>query len=199
MLCSQPGSARRHHHLGPHMLQLALGKRPFHVHVEGVVAGAEGHALHPRAGSGDFPRRGDALRRLDDRDDVDAAGRQAALPLQPGDQPVEGDDLLAAFAHGEDDAVEPRPDDRRRVAVAELRLERIHPNVAAAAARLLQSFDYKGAGSHLLRLGDRVLEIEDDVIRAAAEHLLDLARMVAGGEEEAAESGHGTAPVRISG
>ena len=44
---------RRHGHLRPCMFQLALGRRPLHVHVEGVVAGAEGHALHPGAGGSD--------------------------------------------------------------------------------------------------------------------------------------------------
>src|SRR3546814_488235 len=129
----------------------------------------------------------------------DATDRQAPLPLQPSDQPVEGHDLLAALAHREDDAVEPRPDDRRRVAVAELRLVGIDPDVAADFTRLLQRLHHERPRRHLLRLGDRVLEIEDDMVRAAAEHLLDLARMVAGGEEEAAESGHDTAPVKISG
>ena len=67
---------------------------------------------------------------------------------------------------------------------------------AAARARALAGSDDDSAGRHLLRLGDRVLEVEDHVVRAAAEHLLDLARMVAGGEEEAAEGGHGRSPVR---
>ena len=48
------------------------------------------------------------------------ARRQAALALERADQPVEGDDLLAALDHRQDDAVEPGTDHRHRVAITEL-------------------------------------------------------------------------------
>ena len=157
-------------------------ERPLHVHVEGVIAGAEGHALHPGAGGSDA-RAWRCLFRFDDRDDVDATGRQAALALERADQPVEGDDLLAALDHRQDDAVEPGTDHRHCVAVTELGPEGVDPNVGAAPARLFQRLHDERAGRDLLASGDRILEVEDHVIGATAEDFHDLSRMVAGAEE----------------
>ena len=186
----EAGGAGRHGHLRPGMLQLALAPRPLPVHVERVVAGAERHALHPRAGGGDGPRVGHPLSGLDDRDDVDASERQAALTLEGAHQPVEGHDLLAALGHRQDDAVESGTGHCHCIAITKLGVEGVDPNVGTAFARSLQSLNHERTGRDLFRPGDRIFQIEDHMVGAAVEDFLDFPRMVAGGKEKAAVCGH---------
>jgi len=67
--------------------------RPFHVHVEREVAGAEGSALHARRNTQDLAQVRDARAGLDDRDEVDAPGREPALALELRHQPIGGGDV----------------------------------------------------------------------------------------------------------
>ena len=69
---------------------------------------------------------------------------------------------------------------------------------AAALARPLQCFDDERARRHLLGFGDGILQVEDHIVSTAAEDLQDLARMVAGGEEEGAVRGHGISVGRLA-
>ncbi len=58
---------RGEHDLGAGGHQFALVHGPFHAHVAGIIAGAEGDALQPPAGGADGPRPGDAEAGFEDR------------------------------------------------------------------------------------------------------------------------------------
>jgi hypothetical protein len=167
--------------------KLALGAVPDHVDVEREVAGAKGAMLDARTGAQDRVDVAQPLSGLDDRDEVDAAHRQAALAFEIGQQPIDGLQGRGAFDLGEDDAVQPGLDDGAEITVAECGVGGIDPHVKQAGARLRVGGDDRAARRRFLGDRDRVLEIEDHRIGFKGQRLLDPTRVVAGREEERAE------------
>ena len=66
---------------------------------------------------------------LDDWDQVDRAQAQPMLAFELGDEPVDRYEPAGAFDLRQNDAVEPGADDRRQVAVTELGVDRVHPDI----------------------------------------------------------------------
>src|SRR5229473_421883 len=58
---------------GAGMRHLGLVARPVEVHVDGIIAGAEGEAADARPRRGDLAHRGDAGAGLDDGHEIDGA------------------------------------------------------------------------------------------------------------------------------
>src|ERR1700690_4189463 len=73
------------------------------------------------------------------------------------------------------------------IAVAELGVGGVDPNVEEAGARFSIGGGDRLAGRRLLGDGDRVLKVEDHRVGVEGQRLLDPALMVAGGEEETAQ------------
>ena len=141
--------------------------------------------------AGDGLGRGDALTGLDDRHEVDGTLLQPPLALELAEHPVHRLQLAGRLDLGQHDAVHACRHDGLEVAVAILGIEPVHAHVAEAGAGRLQSLHDDRPRRFLLRRGDRVFEIEDHGVGAGAEHLGDLARMVAGGEQIGAVQLHG--------
>ena len=90
---------------------------------------------------------------------------------------------------GQDDAVEPGVHDGVEIAVAELGVGGVDPDIEEPGARFSVSGHDRLAGRRLLGDGDGVLEVKDHRVGVEGQRLLDPARMIAGGKEERAE-GH---------
>ena len=173
------GGARRGDDPGAGIGQLRLVAAPRHVHVEREITGAEGDTPDAGAGREDRVEVGEATRRLDDRDQIDRARRQPLLAFELRQQPVDRGERGGAFDLWQDDAVEPGPDDRDQVAVAELGVDRIDANIEERSARARQRRDDRIARRRLLGGRDRVLEVEDDRVGIERQRLLDAPRMIA--------------------
>ena len=93
--------------------------------------------------------------------------------------------MLGALGLRQDDAVESRCDDARDVAFGEARVEPIHADRDEAAEKPRQRGLDEPPRRDLGGIRDRVLQVEDDAVGAERGHLVDLARLIAGREEQA--------------
>jgi len=118
--------------------------------------------LDARTGCEDPVEVGEATRRLDDRDQIDCPGSQALLVFQLRQEPIDRGERGGAFDFWQDDPVEARADDRDEVAVAELGVCGIDPNVKERLPRQRQRRRYGTARGTLLGGRDCVLQVKDD-------------------------------------
>ena len=125
-----------------------------------------------------------------DGDDVERAVGQAVDRLARGDLGVAMDDGRAAFGLGKHDAIGTARHDGVEVVVGQAGGQSVDAHVKARALlRALASFRKRQRGGARLGLvlrRDRILEVEQQRIGAAAHALVELLRTVAGNEEEGA-------------
>ena len=139
----------------------------------------------------------EAARSLDDRDQVDRARRHPLLALELREQPVGRSEPGGAFDLRQNDAVEPRPDDRRQVAVAELGVDRIDADIEQRSPRAREGRDHRLARRPLLGRRDRILEIEDHRVGVERQRLLDPPRVVTRRKQKTPQRLHGWLPRAI--
>src|SRR6185437_2929710 len=120
---------------------------------------------------------GETTRRLDDRDQIDSPEYKALLALQLRQEPVDRGERSGAFDLWQDDPVEPRADDCNEVAVAELGVGGIDPNIEERLAR--QRPGHGTARGRLLGGRDSVLEVENDRIGIERQCVGDAPGMIA--------------------
>jgi len=116
--------------------------------------------------------------------------RQPPLPLEVGDQPVGGTDLIDRFELRQNDPVHALPHDGDDVAIAPFGRHGIDPHVPEAFPRALISLHDDLARRHFLRDRAGILEVEDGRIGIEPEGLLDPSGVVAWREQERAKQGH---------
>jgi hypothetical protein len=140
----------------------------------------------PRAGCEDPVEVGEPTRRLDDRDQIDGAGDQVLLALQLRQQPIDRGERSGIFDLWQDDPVEARAGDRNEVAVAELGVGGIYPNIEERLARQRQRRRYGDACSWLFGGRDRVLEVKNDRVGIERQCIGDAPHMIARGKQKTA-------------
>jgi hypothetical protein len=94
--------------------------------------------LDARTGCQDPVEVGETTRRLDDRDQIDCPGRQLLFTFQLRQQPIDRGERGSPFDLWQDDPVEARTHDRNQVAVAELGVGGIDPNIEERSPRQCQ-------------------------------------------------------------
>jgi len=166
--------------------QLRFAAAPDHVDVEREIAGAERDAPDPRAGSKDRAEPIKPLCGFDNRDQVYAAHGQAALAFELRQQPVDRGEPGGGFDLWQDDPVNTGKRDREQVAVAELGIDGVDPDIQETAPRTRERSRHRLAGGRFLDDCDRVLQIEDDRVGVERQRLLDPPRVVAGSEQKTA-------------
>ena len=116
------------------------------------------------AGCEDHVEVGEPTRRLDDRDKIDGPGCRVSLAFQLRQEPIDRGERGRAFDLWQHDPFEPRADDCNEVAVAELGVGGIYPNIEERLARQRQRRGHGAACGRLLGGRDRILEVENDRI-----------------------------------
>ena len=112
---------------------------------------------------------------------------QAALAFELRQQPVDRGEPGGAFDLGQDDPVETGPHDREQIAVAELGIDSIDPDIQETAPLPREGSRDRLAGGRLLGRRDRVLEVKDHRVGVERQRLLDPARMIARREQKTAQ------------
>ena len=169
---------RGQHDLGLGRGDLGFVERPLETEIAGIVASTEGNPFQSPARRANLPGVGDAFRRLEDWKKIDRASLASGFTLKIGHHPVDGLEVCGILNLGENDAIEPRADDRLEIAEAELRIPTVHAHITAALAALLERLDDDGSRGLLLGHGHGILEIENRGVGAGQEDFLDFARVV---------------------
>jgi len=106
--------------------------------------------------------------------------------LQLRQEPIDRGECGCAFDLWQHDSVEAWASDRNEVAVAELGIGRVDPNIEERLAWPRQCGRYDTACGRLLGGRDRVLEVENDSVGIERQCIGEASRMIARGKHKAA-------------
>ena len=111
---------------------------------------------------------------------------QVLLAFQLREQPIDRGERGGTFDLWQDDPVEPRADDRDEVAIAELGVGGVDPNIEEGSARPRQCRRHGTACGRLLGSRHRILEVEYDHIGIERQCIGHAPGMIARGKQKAA-------------